>query len=179
MLFAIVACTDNDTDDNTLRDTVNIGDANRSDNRSLDREEDFVLDVLEANAEEIAWLKEGTRKGTHPEIKSQAQQMITEHEKLNQDLRGYAKKKNFRLDNIDTTKTAKLNEDAGNEWDEEWADEIGDRHRMMIRTFERAQTRVQDAELRDMISKTLPSMRSHLDKTEQLETKLDVQNDRK
>ena len=181
LLFAIGACTDNDTDDNNLRDTANVGNANRTDNRStsFDREEDFVLDVLETNAEEMAWLREGTRKGTHAEVKSQAQQMITEHEKLNQDLRSYANKKNFRLDDIDTTKTVKLNEDAGNEWDEEWADEIGDRHRMMIRRFERAQTRVQDSELRDIIAKALPSMRSHLDKTEQLETKLDVQNDRK
>src|SRR5687767_3681173 len=98
---------------------------------------------------------------------------------MNDDIRNYASKQNFRLDDIDTVKTATLKEDRGTEWDEEWADEIGDRHRMMIRKFERAQTRVQDTELRDIISKALPSMRSHLDKTEQLEVRLDSQNERK
>src|SRR5688500_9741580 len=118
LAFAIVACQENETGDNNFRDTANIGNENRSDNRSLDREEDFVSDVLEANAEELDWLREGVNKATDPQVKSMAQEMITEHEKMNDDIRNYASKQNFRLDDIDTVKTATLKEDRGTEWDE-------------------------------------------------------------
>jgi putative membrane protein len=176
------ACTDEQTAGNNLRDTANIGNENRTDNTdrsaSLAREEDFVSDVIEANAEELALLRQGSNKGTDPALKSQAQEMISEHEKIDRDMRAYANKNNFRLDGIDTTSMININKKSGNEWDEEWADEVGDRHRAMIRRFDRAQNRIHDTELKGIISEALPSMRSHLDKTEKLEVKLDVKADR-
>jgi putative membrane protein len=182
VIFGLSACTDDQTAGNNLRDTANIGTENRTDNSdrpaSLAREEDFVSDVIEANAEELALLREGSRKGTDPELKSQAQEMITDHEKLDKQIRAYANKNNFRLEGVDTTSTVNINKKSGNEWDEEWADEVGDRHRAMIRRFDRAQNRIQDAELKEIINGGLPSMRSHLDKTEKLEVKLDVKTDR-
>lgn len=178
LAFAFASCTDDQTAGNNLRDTSNIGSPNRTDNTDqsvlFTREGDFVYDVIEANAEELALLRDGVNKGTDPEVKSQAKDMIAEYEKIDKDMRAYASKNNFRLDGIDATKMTQLNEDAGNEWDEEWADEVGDRHRALIRRFDRAQNRIQDSELKDMINQALPSMRSHLDKTEKLEAKLDV-----
>ena len=123
-------------------------------------------------------LRQGPNKGTDPELKSQAQEMISDHEKIDRDLRAYANKNNFTLDGIDTNNMVNINKKSGNEWDEEWADEVGDHHRAMIRRFDRAQNRIQDMELKEIISEALPSMRSHLDKTEKLEVKLDVKTDR-
>ena len=183
LAFTSASCTNDQTADNNLRDTSNIGSANRTDNTdrsaSLTREENFVSDVIEANAEELSLLREGLNKGTDPELKSQAKEMITGHEKLDKDMRAYASKNNFLLDGVDTTRMVNINKTSGNDWDEEWADEVGDRHRALIRKFDRAQNRIQDSELKDMINQALPSMRSHLDKTEKLENKLDLKKDTK
>ena len=104
--------------------------------------------------------------------------MISDHEKIDRDMRAYASKNNFGLDGVNTTDMVNINKKSGNEWDEEWADEVGDRHRAMIRRFDRAQNRIQDNELKKIISEALPTMRSHLDKTEKLEVKLDAKADK-
>jgi putative membrane protein len=108
-----------------------------------------------------------------------AAQMMQEHEKMERDLRNYAGNKNLRTDDIDTSATVSLNEKAGNEWDEEWADEVGDRHRQLIRRFQRAQRRIDDTELKDIINRNLPTLRAHLDSVQQLENRLDTRSDNK
>jgi putative membrane protein len=167
ILFAI-SCNNNGTADNERGDTTNVG---RSGVQN--RGEDFVTDVLEMNAEEKAWLREAMNSATDQELKSTARQMMEEHEKLDTDLRDYAAKRNFRTDDIDTSETVRLNERRGMDWDEEWADEVGDKHRQMIRRFERAEKRVEDADLKNLITQNLPTLRTHLGTIEKLEARLD------
>jgi predicted outer membrane protein len=157
LLFSIAAC-------NTDGDTMS---------GSKSREEDFVIDVLEENAEQRAWLKEAMDSATDPELKSAARDMMTEHDKMWSDLNAYADKKNFSRDSMDIAEKVDLNERRGLEWDEEWADEIGDKHRQLIRRFVRAQKRVEDTELRDMIARDLPVLRSHLDRVKKIEDRLE------
>jgi putative membrane protein len=170
LLFSIAACDNAGRNATTNRDTAN--DSLLTDSK----EKDFVTDVLEVNAEKMALLKEATSKATDKELKSQAEQMMNEYKKMETDLKTYASKKNIETDDIDTTATVILNEKPGTEWDEECADEIADKDRLLVRRFERAEKRIEDDELKNMIATHLPTLRSRLEMTEKLETKLDDQH---
>lgn len=170
-LILLAAC--NDGTNTSTNDTAANTDTTKNNMGFETREEDFVTDVIEANAEELAWLKAGLANGTDAELKAHAQHMITDHEKMEKEVDAYVSKKNINTSGVDTSATVNLNEDKGNEWDEEWADEMGDKHRQLIRRFERAEKRVDDAELKNLITQSLPTLRSHLDMVEKLEAKLD------
>ena len=146
MLF-LIACNDSGTATRETGDTTTTGRSGVE-----NRGEDFVSDVLQMNAEEMAWLREGRNKATDQKLKTMAGEMMREHEKMETDLKGYAQKRNFIIDDIDTSETVRLNEKPGDDWDEEWADEVGDRHRQLIRRFERAQKRIDDTELKNIIT---------------------------
>lgn len=137
------------------------------------REEDFVTDVLDMNAKEIAWLNAGINKGTDSELKASAKKMLSDHEMLRKDLRDYAQKNNITLSDADTSNIVDINDRPGMEWDREWADEIGDDHKRLVNRFERAQRRIkEDATLENIISKTLPVLQSHRDDAKKLEDRL-------
>lgn len=175
MSLSFTACEDagnrdgGDGDTSELRD---MSDGMQGDIRDY-RQEDFVTDVIEANAEELAWIREGLSKGTDAELKQHAQHMLADHEKMRTDLLAYAQKHNYDLTGLDTNRTVNNNKSAGANWDEEWADEMVDMHRSTIRRFERAQKRIQEQELAGMITSTLPTLRSHLQMMEGLDNKLD------
>lgn len=177
LCLLFTACNDagngnNDANDTTLADRAENKVDEAMANMRETREENFVTNAIEDNAEEMVWLKAGVGSGTDAELKAHAQQMLGDHEKMDSELRAYAGKKNISLADLRTNETVNLNEKAGREWDEEWADEVGDMHRAVIRRFERAQNRVQDAELKDMINKSLPTLQAHRDMTQKLEDKL-------
>jgi predicted outer membrane protein len=168
VLIATAACNNKGSTDTDGRDTTNL-----ESSRIESREEDFVRDALEDNIEQKAWINEAMSKATDPEIKSTAREMMQENEKMQARLTSYATKKNFSTAGIDSTIAVTLGKKQGVRWDAEWADEVGDRQRQCIRRFERAQNRVEDRELQDIIAQSLPMLRSRLDQVERLEARLD------
>lgn len=138
------------------------------------REEDFVTDVLDMNAREIAWLNAGINKGTDSELKSQAKKMLSDHETLRNDLKDYAQKNNITVPDTDTSDIIDITDKPGGDWDEEWADEVGDNHERLVNRFERANRRIKDdAALKNIINKTLPVLQSHWDDAKKLESRLE------
>jgi putative membrane protein len=160
------SCNNDGTGDTTRTDTT--GNVRES------REEDFVTDVLDMNAKEIAWLNAGISKGTDAELKAEAKKMLTDHEKLRKELRDYAQKNNIMLTDMDTTNIIDINYKPGIDWDEEWADEVNDDHKRLVNRFERAERRIkEDAALKNIISSTLPVLESHRDAAKKLEDRLE------
>ncbi|MFC0773474.1 DUF4142 domain-containing protein [Terrimonas alba] len=169
ILCLIAACNNNRSNDHEHSDTTNKGvDQSRIENR----EEDFVVDALGINADMKAWLKEAINTATDAELKSMAGQILKEQEKMETGLKGYADKRKFSTDDIDTVRAIKLIERRGIRWDTECADEIGDRHRQLIKRFERAQKRIGNAELKNMIAQYLPVLRSQLKTVDDVEARL-------
>lgn len=174
--FAMYSCNNDGKGDHDMNDSTEVTDADmRLDNNNgmSERDQDFVTDVLEENAKEMAWLRAGMNMGTDAQLKADAQHMMTDHEKMDKDMKAYAAKKNIDLSNLDTTVTVDLNESKGNDWDEEWADEMEDKHEALVKKFEKAENKVHDAELKTMITSTLPTLRSHLDMARKLDDKLE------
>lgn len=169
MLCLITACDNTGSTNDKRSDTTN-GKVDKS--RIETREEDMVADALEISADSKAWLKEATRMATDAELKSIASQLLKEGEKMETDLKAYADKRKFSINDIDTIETVKLGERRGIQWDEECADEIGDKYRQLIKRFERAQSRIETTELKNMIAQYLPVLRSQLKKVDELEDRL-------
>ena len=135
------------------------------------QEKDFVEEVVEENTYEMHMLQLGMSEGTDAELKEHARHMLADHEKMDTDMRAYARKYNIKLTGV-TPNTKKINEKAGAEWDADWADEIADMHRKMVRDFEKAQGLASEPELRNMIIAAIPTLKSHLEMANSLRTRL-------
>jgi predicted outer membrane protein len=148
----------------------------RSNNDSVSRislrEENFISDAIENNHEAMTFLRDGVNKSDDAELKSSAGKMLVDHEKLDKTLRDYAAKKNYTPD-IDTAVSININKPAGSVWDEEWADEVGDKTQDLARRFSRAEHWAATPELKDIVSRSLPVLRANQDIAEKLENKFE------
>ena len=136
-------------------------------------DQNFVNDATELNMKEMAWLKAGVALGTDKEVKAHAKHMLADHEKTGMQMKELAGKKSMQLPTVDTAGEVSMNDEKGKDWDKKWADKMVDDHEKTISRFESAQNEVKDAELKDMISKTLPTLRSHLEMAKKLKDRLD------
>ena len=171
--MASAACNNMTSNDYEDKDTLALKESAELKPLAARRDERFVIDAIESGIEEMKWLGEGENRGSDTEVKSLARQMMQDHKQMIADLQSYANRKSISLDDIDTSGVVEINEKPGRYWDEEWADEIGDMHRRMIRRFDRARNNVQDRELLDMIDNPRPVLQSHLDMAQKLEARLD------
>jgi len=140
-------------------------------------DESFVKSVLDDNAEGLEWLNAGVKMGTDKELVGVALEMIPDHEKLADYLKDYATRRKIKVD-VDND-GVKIDSKTGVTWDADWATKMRKFHRDLIDRFERVQTNAEDPELKDFATTTLPTLRNHLDKIEQLEVRLDKKAGRK
>ncbi|HKZ66390.1 MAG TPA: DUF4142 domain-containing protein, partial [Chitinophagaceae bacterium] len=101
--------------------------------------------------------------------------MLSDQQALRLELIDYAQKNNIDLPDTDTSSIVdNINEKPGVEWDQEWADEVGDDHLRLLNRFERANKRINDdTELKNIITKTLPKLQSNWDVSKKLEDNFD------
>ncbi|WP_276133662.1 DUF4142 domain-containing protein [Polluticoccus soli] len=128
------------------------------------REAEFCEDALEDNAKEIAMLEMGMDKATDPEIKEQAEHMLSDHLTIDSVLNSYVTRRKVQImGEIDEPDEKHIETKTTRAWDEEWADELGNMQRKMITRFEKAQGYIRDEELQTIIKNTLPVLRQHRD----------------
>jgi putative membrane protein len=144
---------------------------NRTDSMDKGDDADFVEDAVKLNNMELHMLAEGRTKGTNAELKSAAKKMEADHKKLAKKMSEYAAKKNITIDTADHHDMDD-NDAKGAAWDKEWADDMVEDHEKAIKEFEEGQNEVQDAELKAIITETLPTLREHLESAKKLQAKL-------
>jgi len=142
-----------------------------------DADQDFLSDAVEANTMELKALMMGQQKGSK-EVKTHAMHMIADHKKLGEEVMAYIKKKNINLSDVDTSGTDNdlNNATAGNDFDKAFADKMVKDHEKVVDMFEDAQDDVKDPELKDMITKAIPKLKSHLEMSKQMQAKLNGNN---
>jgi putative membrane protein len=161
-----------DGDDTTLGDRIEAGVDSMQANMQGNPEQDFVKDAVEMNTKELAWLNAGIAMGTDKELKDHAKMMLADHEAMGQEVSAYASAKGLEMPTVDTAGEVNINEKKGRDWDRKWAEKMVDDHQKVINRFERAQENVNDAELKTMVTNTLPKLRHHLEMSEKLRDKL-------
>lgn len=140
---------------------------------STNKNQDFVTDVLKANAGEIQMLQAGIDKGTSKMLKDDAKKMLVDHKMLAKELTDYANKNNITLPAMDNNMDmGDMNSKTGKDWDAAWAGKMVDGHQQTITKFETSENEVTDPALKTLITNTLPTLHKHLDMVQKLQTSL-------
>lgn len=143
--------------------------------QGLDEDDvEFMEQAAISGMFEIEAAKLATSRGTHPDIRSFAEMMVSDHQKLDQDLKALAKRKNVTLpstlDEDHREKLAELSEAAkGEEFDQKYAEMMVDGHDKTVETFEDTADDAVDSEVKALAAKGLPTLKMHKAHAEKLE----------
>ena len=177
--LALASCGDNagdkmENEADTLGAKVETG-MNDMANGGTNADEDFLENAVELNTAELRALMMGQKMGG-TETKKHAGHMIADHKKMGEEVKAYLAKKNMTLDGVDTADNNLdlADDETGAKWDKDFADLMVKDHEKTISRFEDAQDDVKDPELKAMIEKTLPTLRSHLTMAKEMQTAADA-----
>jgi putative membrane protein len=140
-----------------------------------DADRAFVQKAAQSNRLEVEMAKMGQDKAQNEQIKDFARQLDEDHSDVLDELQTMARRANLELDPQDDAARASMTDKMGNvtgrQFDSQWLSEMIDKHRQGIATFEQQQTTA-TGELKSFIDKTLPVMRAHLQRAEELQKQL-------
>jgi putative membrane protein len=140
------------------------------------KDSNFVMQAAAAGMKEVAAGNLATQKASNDEVKSFAQQMVTDHTKANDELKSLATTKGMtppaegadqHRDGLD--RLQKLN---GAEFDKAYMDAQVKDHEKAVSLFEKESKNGKDPELQAFAQKTLPTLQDHLQKAKELRGKV-------
>lgn len=165
MLMLQVSCSENqeekmENDMDTAATKVETVVENVQEDLKDYRDEEFVENVYKNNQEELLLLNLGAAKGGSS-VKDAAKRMKGEHEKIDKGLKDYAAKNNITL-NTDAVHDNLETAEQGAEWDKDWMRKVENSHQKIVNKFERKEQNANSADLKAMVSASLPALREHL-----------------
>ncbi len=133
---------------------------------------DFAVKAADAGLAEIELGKLALEKATDQRIKDFAQQMVSDHQKANEELMAIATRLNITLppvvseDHVD--KQRKLRDKSGEAFDEDYMDLMVKDHDRAVSLFEDAASDAKNADLKAFAAKTLPKLKMHFEEAKTL-----------
>ncbi|MCD6011683.1 MAG: outer membrane protein-like protein [Flavipsychrobacter sp.] len=132
----------------------------------------FTAEMMERSGDEIEMLQVALTKATSKNLKVNAKRMLADHKKIKTEVEAYATKHNYPTV-ANSGKGQKMLDDisdkTGTEWDKAWLVHMFHRHESAIGNFEGAKGQVEDAAVKAMIEKALPTLRTHLEMVKKLQ----------
>jgi putative membrane protein len=126
---------------------------------------DWVMKVAHDGMEEVELGQLAAKKATNPDVKRFAQRMVTDHSKVNAELKQLATTKGIKLpDALDDDQKAmkdKLSKLSGAEFDREYMSMMVAGHDKAVAAFQGESREGSDAELKAFATKTLPTLLEH------------------
>ncbi len=127
----------------------------------------FVTTAANDGMAEVAAGKMAQEKASSARIKSFAAMMVTDHTKAGDELASIAKTKNITLPaepDADAKKAADdLSKKSGKDFDKAYVNAMLDGHKNAVKLFTDASQNCKDADLKAFATKTLPTLKMHLD----------------
>ncbi|HSK12116.1 MAG TPA: DUF4142 domain-containing protein [Phnomibacter sp.] len=137
------------------------------DNDLQDTDARFLINAAEVNLEEIELAKLAQQKGTANHVKELGRMMEAEHTRSFNEVKALAKSKSITIPNATTGSDRNayqdLNERSGNDFDKTYTDMMVEKHRDVIAAFEKVSNDAGDAEIKDWATRSLTTLRTHLD----------------
>lgn len=135
-------------------------------------DEKFVKEAGAAGMGEVKIATLGTQKASSADVKAFAQMLVDDHTKANEELQNLAKGKGVELSQvIESTyadKFQKLEKYSGADFDKEFISGMVSDHKKDVSKFESEQKSATDNEVKAFVDKTLPTLKAHLDKANEL-----------
>jgi putative membrane protein len=126
---------------------------------------------------EIMMAQMASQKSTNPAIKALAQRLITDHQELLHEL-GRQNNSSAEMNNIHDSSAAKSGQDlaynnlSGNDFDRKWVSDMIIGHTKTLDEFKAELGNTQNADLKNLITKSLPTISEHLKQLEALRNKM-------
>ena len=134
---------------------------------------EFLTKAASGGMLEVQLGQQVAKKATTPDAKSFAQQMITDHTKANEELKGLAAKKNIVLPTTLGQDQQKVYDEVlaekGPELDKKYVQAMIADHQEDIKEFQEAVGSTRDSELRAFAQRTLPVLQMHLDMVQKMQ----------
>lgn len=184
---AVAACSkgENSTDSARLADSAAAANSMSADSTTSAAptltDANIVAVVDEANMADSAAGSVAASKGTNSEVKTFGQNMMRDHHALRQMGQDLATKLNVTPQMppgndseardkawVDTLQSMP----KGTAWDKAYIDHEVGMHTQVLATLNTAQSAAQNAELKDLITKAIPTIEAHLKKAQDIQSKL-------
>ncbi|MFN8349632.1 MAG: DUF4142 domain-containing protein [Spirosomataceae bacterium] len=134
---------------------------------------EFVMEAADGGMMEVEMGRLAAGKAISAEVKKFGQMMVDDHSKANDELKTLAAQKNITLPTLLTEKHRKMIDDLstkkGKDFDKKYMDIMVDDHKEDIDKFEKAADNSNDPDIKAFASKTLPTLRHHLQMAEAAE----------
>ncbi|MDB5154662.1 MAG: hypothetical protein JWR54_3413 [Mucilaginibacter sp.] len=171
--LAFQACKNGTKDSKAAADSANVT-KDTSHNASAtggiavdENDAKFVTTAANDGMAEVNAGKMAQEKASSARIKSFASMMVTDHTKAGDELAAIAKTKNITLPtapNADAQKAADdLSKKSGKAFDKAYVSAMLDGHKKAVKLFTDASQNCKDADLKAFATKTLPTLKMHLD----------------
>lgn len=126
----------------------------------------FWTQAAQSSLAEVAKSNAALQKAQSAEVRQFAQQMVTDHTAVNQELTQLVAAKGVTLPTALTDgqqrDLQKLNGRNGAQFDREYMDQMVDDHEKAVKLFQRESERGTDADAKAFAAKTLPALQGHL-----------------
>jgi putative membrane protein len=133
-------------------------------------DEKFMESTARAGMAEVQISKLAVDKAKSDKAKTFAQHMVDDHTKANEELTQLAGQKNVTLpteiDAEHQKELDKLTKLTGTDFDKEYLKAMRGDHEKVVASFKKASKTAGDADLKQWVKKTLPTLEAHLDMVE-------------
>ena len=168
----------NDANNTAGRDSAAVGTAGAS------ADKDWIEDQLEDGQAEVQLAQLASERATNPQVKEFAQMMIKDHQMAGEELKRAATAANVEvqpaaeLDNDHKDLQEDLSKLSGRDFDRKYMDAMVDEHQEAVNELEK-KADADTPHIRDWASKTLPTVRQHLEQAKQIQETLNKAGDEK
>ena len=139
-------------------------------------DKEFVAQAGEAGLAEVRQSELAQQRAQNAEVKAFAQRMIADHGKGNEELQQLATTKGLvvptALNEQHQAAVSHLQGLNGRAFDRMYVQHMAEDHQKVVSMFEAAERTAQDPDLRNWITKTLPTLREHLKHVQSLQAKV-------
>jgi putative membrane protein len=164
----------NSTMANSMPEMSNMDEISASDDT------DFLNEAAEGGMAEVELGKLATTKAASPEVKKFGQLMVDDHSKAGNELKALASKKGLTLptetDSSHKATIDDLRNRVGADFDKEYVESMYEDHTHDVAAFEEESRSATDPDVRAFASKTLPTLRKHLEMITAIRNKMGGNN---
>jgi putative membrane protein len=181
--LALAGCSQNRANPKGDNDNQNAAATSDQNNNTADQkggasdklassDEGFAQKAATGGQAEVELGNLAMQKASSDQVKQFAQRMVTDHGQANQQLEQIASSKSLDLPKMLPTEAQeehdKLSKMSGAQFDKEYMRFMVKDHQKDIAEFQKAMSDVQDNDLKQFISQTLPTMQEHLKMAQQM-----------
>ncbi|WP_299826216.1 DUF4142 domain-containing protein [uncultured Pontibacter sp.] len=145
----------------------------------MTEQSDFMTRAASSGMLEVEAGKLAQQKAQNAEVKKYGEMMVTEHTAANKELMALAQQKNVvvpdSMSQNHMDQMQSLRDKTGADFDKEYMDLMVTSHEEAVTLFEDASNNIQDTEVKNFASTTLPKLRQHHERAQQLKDVIDKQ----